>query len=416
MLANVRASIALATLAVLPGLPASAAAQQDLLVSGYSSQAVHRYDAGTGASLGLAATAPGAQSLRYGPDGFLYACAEEQDRVLRLDGSTGAFVSNFVWDDPATPADESGGLDAPTAAVFGADGALYVASFSQDRVLRYDGATGALIGEFVAPGSGALDGPDAGMGFGPDGRLYVPSFNNDRVLRYEADTGAFVDAFVVAAEGLSRPRMLRWRGDGLLYVTSWGNNRVLRFDLAGAPADASAFVTGVTRPTGLVLRPDDGDLLTTSDQTNNVRIFDGLTGAAKGPLVTAAGSGGLVGGTFLEFLPDVEFHFERLEPGSAGGLSALDLSGGTPGSIAFLIYGFAAQSQQAGPCAHAYVGVQPAAVVPVALDGSGRFHLDALLPASLAGVTLFLQAFDPATCRPTNLVIQEIAPAATPGG
>lgn len=382
-----------------------AAAQHELLVSGYGSQALHRYDAASGAPLGVAATAPGAQSLRYGPDGFLYACAEEQDRVLRLDGATGAFVANFVWDDPGTPLDESGGLDAPTAAVFGPDGALYVASFSQDRVLRYDGASGAFLGVFIAAGTGPIDGPDAGMAFGPDGRLYVPSFNNNRVLRYDAVSGAFIDVFAAPVEGVSAPRVLRWRGDGLLYVTSWANNRILRFDLGGALVDT--FVTGVTRPTGLVVEPETGDLLVTSDQTSNVRRFDGATGAAKGTFITA-GSGGLVGGTFLEYLPDREFTFERLAPGAAGAVSTLDLRGGTPGAGAFLLYGFGPQSSQVGARGSAWIGVDPAGVIPIALDGNGRFHVAPVLPAALAGVTLYLQAFEPASHRPTNLVIQTI--------
>jgi hypothetical protein len=128
------------------------------MVSGYTSESIHRYDAATGAPLGVVASADGAQSLRYGPDGFLYACAEEEDRVLKLDGATGAFVANFVWDDPATPADESGGLDAPTAAVFGPDGALYVASFSRPRAaLRREDRR--LLGDFIAPGASALNGP-----------------------------------------------------------------------------------------------------------------------------------------------------------------------------------------------------------------------------------------------------------------
>jgi sugar lactone lactonase YvrE len=381
-----------------------AVAQHSLLVSGYGSQAIHRYDLTDGAPLGVVAVAPGAQSLRYGPDDCLYACAEEQDRVLKLDGTTGAFVADFVWDDPGTPADESGGLDAPTAAVFGPDGTLYVASFSQDRVLRYDGVTGAFLGEFIAAGASALNGPDAGMCFGPDGRLYVPSFENNRVLRYDGTTGALVDAFVLPIEGLSRPRMLRFRGDGALWVTSWGNHRLLRFDLDGVLA--ATVTQGVLRPTGLLLDPGSGDLLVTSDQADDVRVFDGLTGAAKGTLVPA-GAGGLDGGTYLESLPDRELTLARLLPGIAGAVSALDLRGGTPGAFAYLLVGVAPQSQQVGPCA-AWIGVQISAVLPLALDAGGRFHADVLLPPALAGVTLYLQAWDPPTCRASNLVIQPL--------
>ena len=393
----------LLALALLVAASDRLVAQATLLVSGYTSQAIHRYDT-AGAPLGTVAAAAGAQSLRYGPDGFLYACAEEEDRVLRLDGTTGAFVANFVWDDPATPADESGGLDAPTAAVFGPDGALYVASFSQDRVLRYDGVTGTFLGEFIAAGASVLNGPDAGMCFGPDGHLYVPSFENNRVLRYDGTSGAFLDAFATLADGLSRPRMLRFRGDGTLWVTSWGNNRLLRFGLDGSLL--STVATGVVRPTGLVIEPESGNLLVTSDQESDVRVFDGLSGAAQGTLV-AAGAGGLVGGTYLEYLPERDLVFERLVPGAAGSSSAVDLRGGTPNALAYLLYGLGAQSQQVGPC-QTWIGVQIAGAVPAPLDAAGRFHLDVPLPLGLAGVQLFAQAVEPATCRASNLVIQTV--------
>jgi hypothetical protein len=52
--------------------------------------------------------------------------------------------------------------------------------------------------------------------------------------------------------------------------------------------------------------------------------------------------------------------------------------------------------------------VRIADAVPVALDLRGRFHGESLLPAALAGATLYLQAFDPAACRSSNLVIQTI--------
>src|SRR4030095_1817570 len=61
---------------------------------------------------------------------------------------------------------------------------LLLSSTETDSVLRYDAATGAFRGAFVAAGSGGLDQP-RGLGLGPDGNLYVASFMSDQVLCYD---------------------------------------------------------------------------------------------------------------------------------------------------------------------------------------------------------------------------------------
>jgi hypothetical protein len=58
-------------------------------------------------------------------------------------------------------------------------------------VLRYDGATGAFLGNFVETGSGGLGEP-TGLDFGSDGDLYVADGSSLKVLRYDGSTGDFV--------------------------------------------------------------------------------------------------------------------------------------------------------------------------------------------------------------------------------
>lgn len=277
--------------------PAPRPPQGRMLVSGFESDAVHAYRTFDGKPRGSTAAA-GAQCTLLGPDGLLYACPEEVDQVLRLDPDTLDLLSVFVGDDPLTPADENGPLNGPTAASFGPGGDLFVASFANDRILRFDGVSGAYEGEFVSAGLGGLNGPDAGTKWGPDGLLYVPSFFNDRILRYDA-SGAFVDEFVSAGEGsLRQPRDLV-QHDGLWYVASSLNNRILRYDLAGNFVDQ---LTTVGRPYSLAFRPRSDELYVVSLGGNSVRVFDGTSGAPLGTIVPS-GSAGLLGAVYISFVP-----------------------------------------------------------------------------------------------------------------
>lgn len=117
------------------------------------------------------------------------------DRLFRFEATTGGFLQAFATAD---------GLDDPIEVTVGPDGKLYVSGEQSDDVLRYDASTGAFIDVFVTSGSGGLDEP-GGIAFGPDGHLYVANGLGDSVLRYNGNTGAFIDAFVTpsAADWIS---------------------------------------------------------------------------------------------------------------------------------------------------------------------------------------------------------------------
>lgn len=144
----------------------------------------------------------------FGPDDHLYVASAETDRILRYDGSTGAFIDAFV-------SVGSGGLNGPSGLTFGPDDYLYVGSVETDQVLRYDGQTGAFVGEFVSAGSGGLDTP-VGLVFGPDKNLYVASASDPTgegsILRYDGRTGDFIDDFVPTGRGgISGPRVILFK-------------------------------------------------------------------------------------------------------------------------------------------------------------------------------------------------------------
>jgi hypothetical protein len=254
-------------------------------------KAILRYDGVTGAFLGQFADSTHLTSPRgiiFGPDGNLYVADGNGDadgnkindgRIVRYNGVTGAFIDEFV------PISGNGGMSHPQGLVFGPSVEdpnkldLYVTNaFSNNSVLRFDGTTGAFLGEFVASGSGGLDHP-GGLVFGPDGSLYVSQFgsSNPVISHYEGPTGAHPGAYLgnfvpVGSGGLYNPGSLLFGPDGNgdghqdLYVAS------ARFD-----GQAKGNV-----------------------HTSSVKRYDGVTGAFIDTFV-AVNSGGLDDPNFMTF-------------------------------------------------------------------------------------------------------------------
>jgi hypothetical protein len=121
--------------------------------------------------------------------------------------------------------------------VFGPDGMAYLSSGESNSILRYDSTTGAPAGVsgqagdavFVSFGSGGLVRPTA-IVFGPDGYLYVTSWLDNNVLRYQASTGAFAGTVVPASSGgLSFAGDLLFEANGNFLVSSRDSNQILRY-------------------------------------------------------------------------------------------------------------------------------------------------------------------------------------------
>lgn len=299
-----------------------------LLVPDFDRDNVLRYDGTTGAFVdefvsrhsGGLSSAVGAL---IGPhDGNLYVSSGEfggpgqTKAVFRYSGATGSFIDEFT---------ETGRLFSPRGIIFGPDGNLYVADGEGPgpRVVRFNGTTGAFIDEFVPPRSGGLN-IIIGLVFGPSGRnpnkldLYVSSGGTDSVLRYDGTTGAFLGQFVASGSGgLDHPESLSFGPDGNLYVAdaSYNSNTpaVLRYHGPAGPAPGAfmdAFVPpgsgGLKTAFGAIFGPDgnndgnqdlyvaDAEVEGSSFNARNatVKRYDGVTGAFIDTFVTA-GSGGL---------------------------------------------------------------------------------------------------------------------------
>lgn len=248
----------------------------EILVSGFSSDAVSRFDPVSKDFLGnlFIFTSDGPQGIVLGPDQNLYIANEGDDTVLRFDARTKEFIDVFITSG-------SGGLNGPTGLAFGPDGHLYVASFETDQILKFNGTSGAPMGIFVTAGSGTLNGPDVGVVFGPDGHLYVPSFFNNRVLKYDGTSGASLGTFIDGSAGVCpQPRTIIFRPDGDVYVSSDSGDKVVKFTSAGA--FIGNFITpglgGLDGASGMIFA-DDKRVYVTSWRNDKVLRYNAFSGA-----------------------------------------------------------------------------------------------------------------------------------------
>ena len=267
----------MALIIIVHALAAAAApcavAYPELLVCSSGNNTVQKFDLKSDQHLGTAASGGGISlpwGVAKGPDGNLYVSGFGSHAVFRYDGSTGAFIDQFI-------PPQSGGLLGPGDLVFRDDGYLYVVSEYSFEILRYDAQTGAFIDVFIADGSGGLNSP-RGIEFGPDGDLFVVDHYGGEVLRFDGVTGAFEEIFVSFGFGVFNGD-LAFGPDGNLYVTTYQEDGVARFD--GSTGEYLGYLIlpfgfVLNGPLGLAFGPD-GSLYVAS-YLGGVTKHDGKTG------------------------------------------------------------------------------------------------------------------------------------------
>lgn len=124
----------------------------NLWVPSYNNNRVIRYHGTTGASLGLIGGSIGRPRVLVFRNNSLYLTSESSNSVRRY-SLEGAFLGTFI-------ASGSGGLGVPVGLAFDeAANVAYVGSSVNDRVLRYNATTGAFIDVFAAAPGLPIDGP-----------------------------------------------------------------------------------------------------------------------------------------------------------------------------------------------------------------------------------------------------------------
>ncbi len=376
-----------ALLALLPVLAPSAGAQ-DLLVTSRFGDEVLRFDAaGNFQSVFARRDLDNPVGLTFGPAGDLYVANAIDNRIVRYDGASGAALGVFV---------ELANNCGVRQIQFGPDGHLYVACGSSNRIRRYDGQSGAPLGLFASDPS--LNGPTS-FTFGPDGDLFAVSVLGNRIVRFDGDSGAFVEIFS-AGPHLAGPHDLSFGPDGRLWVSNAFSTRIVRLDPdSGALFDVFIDDPALANPLGMAFTPD-GALLVANQSADEVLRYDALTGAPLGPFVVA-GSGGLSGPLFLVLAPGVQTP-EALAPvpGRAGESNLFAAQGFAPGSSAALFVSSQTGSHPVPQCPQSPLGLAaPRRLTLGVADEGGRLYVHTHLPAVLSGLTLELQAIELSTCR-----------------
>ncbi len=157
-------------------------------------------------------------------------------------------------------------------------GRLLIASFVLGTVFEVDINTGST-GILVTGGSGGLGNP-SGLAVSPGGNLLVSDFGNGAVREYDINTGAYLSDFVAPVPAtVSGPSAIAYKGSSV-YVVGSGNNAVEQYDLSGN--HLGTFVSsgsgGLNLPRDLLFL-DNGNLLVSSFNSNQVLEYDGTTGS-----------------------------------------------------------------------------------------------------------------------------------------
>ncbi len=209
-----------------------------MLVSNLTTNNITKYNATTGAYLGVFASGiSGTTRMKIGPDSALYVLQwSGNGRVKRFD-----LVGNFLGDFTTVGVSQAIGLD------WDSSGNLYVSSYNGDHVRKFD-TSGTDMGLFI---SANLAGP-TNIWFNAAGELMVSDYDGGAIKRFSS-AGTYLGIF---AMGLSQSEGIEFLPNGHLIIGNGGNGSVREYDSTGTYIGniVAPSAGGLIRPNALRIR------------------------------------------------------------------------------------------------------------------------------------------------------------------
>lgn len=278
-----------------------------------------------------AAQVNGPTGIFQGPDGSLYICDTDNQRIRKVtpDGriTTIAGTGEKGWSGDGGPA-TAAKLNDPYEVQLDAGGNVFWVERSSHTVRRVDKKTG-IISTVAGTGTAGFSG-DGGpateaqlsqphsIGFDKAGDLYICDVSNHRIRKVALKSGTITtfsgtgerqtaaDGAPIAGAALNGPRALAFDKAGNLWLALREGNRVLKLDLAkgtlhhiagtGAKGftgnGGSAKEATFDGPKGIAVAPN-GNVYVVDTENHAIRVIDTTKGTIQ--LVAGTGAAGNVG-------------------------------------------------------------------------------------------------------------------------
>lgn len=261
----------------------------DLYVTSDASNVVRAYAGASGLSLGphAASVAPasGQLAIHFGAANGRFLVGHFGGGVNEFDAATGAFIKTY---------NPGGGW--MWSALYRPSGNVLATATSLDKIVEFDGVTGAPLGVFATLPASTMP---SDMRWGPNGHLYVCGYGNSTVFELHPVTGAILSAWSMPVAG-DRCNDVAFLPSGQILVTCMGSNLCHRFGPGPAYPYLGSFAgTGWLRPHGIDISPVNGHLFIIDGVTAQVHEFDPVTFAELNPAFLAI--------TSLDKIVDLEF-------------------------------------------------------------------------------------------------------------